>query len=406
MNRLNLDFTLDSIEDRLFYVEKYLEDFNPTKSETEKIANYLLYGKDKDGKSVVDKKEIEIETRKSTWAKEEAESLDQLLESPTFNEHMLNPINPKRPKKEKFSRELPSNLSTPYKKSLQDLFTRIDETDLLITLYELHIGKRKLPPRQELLDRISIRRQEQLLEKAQKLSPYQYINHKHLLVELRREQYTVRDNYSEPIRNHSRFQATPFTDSPTQILLPYPILDLQKKFTEKEITLLIKHYWENQNDKTLTLFDFTNLEYLYNLIFFFYQIQNSSPHIIEAFNFFRKEAELTVPQEEILDLKIQSTPNSKIAEQINATHSKNYSENYISTIFRQKILKKISETALLYEESFLSLPNPELFKICTGCGKNLLIRSENFTKRKAAADGFSNKCKRCEKKDRERRKLG
>ena len=60
-NRLHLDFQIESIEDRNKFLEEYLqrEEFikKPlTEEELETCANYILWGKDKDGKSAVQKK--------------------------------------------------------------------------------------------------------------------------------------------------------------------------------------------------------------------------------------------------------------------------------------------------------------------------------------------------------------
>ena len=57
--------------------------------------------------------------------------------------------------------------------------------------------------------------------------------------------------------------------------------------------------------------------------------------------------------------------------------------------------KKVNE----YFES-LSRFNDEK---CNGCGRWLLIDSENFVRKSRSKDGFSTKCKACDKKDRQKR---
>ena len=95
-NRLKLDFTISSLEERTSFTDQYLEDnkeifdINPlTEKELETIANYILWGKDKNGKNVNQLKEIQLETRNKTWDRKEEESLDALIESPTFKESMI-----------------------------------------------------------------------------------------------------------------------------------------------------------------------------------------------------------------------------------------------------------------------------------------------------------------------------
>ena len=91
-NRLNLDFSIQSITDRKAFIDTYLytpqfKNLPPTKEELETIANYILWGKEEDGKSLVQKKQIQIKTKNSTWTSQSnLSSLDELFESPTFNE--------------------------------------------------------------------------------------------------------------------------------------------------------------------------------------------------------------------------------------------------------------------------------------------------------------------------------
>jgi len=59
----------------------------------ETIANYLLWGKDEDGKNPVQKHDIEIETKSKTWDRKNTDSLDELKESPTFNEATVHALN-------------------------------------------------------------------------------------------------------------------------------------------------------------------------------------------------------------------------------------------------------------------------------------------------------------------------
>lgn len=118
MNRLNLDFSLESGEERSKFLHKYLINSklqNLTPTELETISNYLLWGKDKDGLNCNQKKEIQIDTKNKTWTRRPEESLNALIESPTFNENQVRHINstPLKVKKQKFSREEALKEATP-----------------------------------------------------------------------------------------------------------------------------------------------------------------------------------------------------------------------------------------------------------------------------------------------------
>lgn len=63
MNRLNLDFSLESGEERSKFLHKYLINSklqNLTSTELETISNYLLWGKDKDGLNCNQKKKFKL----------------------------------------------------------------------------------------------------------------------------------------------------------------------------------------------------------------------------------------------------------------------------------------------------------------------------------------------------------
>ena len=105
MNRLNLDFSLSSDEARAEYVQTYIQNFDAekplTNSELEKIADYLLWGKNSEGLSSDKSANIEL---KSMWSSRPIISLDELRESPAFNEDSIHPISetPTKTSKQKF----------------------------------------------------------------------------------------------------------------------------------------------------------------------------------------------------------------------------------------------------------------------------------------------------------------
>lgn len=87
--KFKLDFNIYSAKDRLEAIKAIdLKSLNPTELET--VTNYVLYGKDEDGTSVVDRKEIQIKTRFSSYQKDRIVSLDEMMESPTFDESVLS----------------------------------------------------------------------------------------------------------------------------------------------------------------------------------------------------------------------------------------------------------------------------------------------------------------------------
>lgn len=210
INRLKLDFKLETTDERNKFVEAYLQDPQfisrpPTSEELEMIGNYILWGKNPEtGLNAQQEGSVTIDTKHKTWDKAEAqvESLDELMELPTFNEATLNPLHavPTKVVKETFSRkEALAKCPEHLVPTLTDLFRRIDELDLALNYYDLEHGRRKNPPRPELLAAFTEEEQQALAASASTWNQFQYLKRRHLLVELRREQYTLRDSYREPV---------------------------------------------------------------------------------------------------------------------------------------------------------------------------------------------------------------
>ena len=440
-NRLHLDFSISGTNDRKDFVDQYVQ--RPefiraplTEDELETIANYILWGKDEDGQSCAQRGEIQIETRNKTWQRDDTESLDAMMESPTFNEASLRRPTEARTRvpREVFDRqkaleECPEHMRAVF----QDLFDRIDKLEMSIHFYEFAHGKRKEGPRAALtkrFDESDIRAAEQI---ASKWNQYKYLKQRHLIVELRREQFTLRDSYIEKHLRHTPpepdldpvhldFDAeipvfplglvgAPFSDlvfKPDDKLNPYT-------YTEKELDVLIRHYWNKKSQSRPPLFfDFGELEHVYELFGQLNEleeelddlpIESNLKKLLDTLKYYISLTDLTEAQQEILDLKINKTKNQDIADIINKKYNKSYTANYISTIFRQKIIPRINETAQFHALVIENMCFEENFKKCNGCGKILLADAENFVRKSRSKDGFSTKCKKCDRADRQRKKV-
>lgn len=440
-NRLKLDWTLSTSTERNSFLTTYLtqEPFllkPPSEEELETMANYVLWGKNEEGQNIEQEGLVELPRRNSTWASQNVESLDELTESPTFNENSIYSLTSKLPSKkvrEVFPREktrqtAPASLLPIF----EALWRQIDEIELTLNFYELDHGKRAKEPRTELLNSFSLSDQEILRQRALNINQFHYLKLRHLLVELRREQYTIKDSYSERVLLHS-FNP-PQENSPQIFDADIPVFPLgsqsktklstlifqnfskliPQNFTQKDLLQISRFYWEKEKEKTSAkiFFDFSDLESVYNL---FLQLSemgeeetqelfSTTPAFLQTLNFYTSQANLTDVQQEILDLKIRKVKNEDIASYINKKYQKTYTINYISTIFRQKIIPAINNAAIYHKQLIWNLPFEEEFKVCTKCGSCLLRDPVNFVRKSRSKDGLSNHCKLCDKKDREEKK--
>lgn len=441
-NRLHLDFALSTNEERANFIREYLakEPFitrPPTPSELETIGNYLLWGKDPiTGLNAQQEGLLTIETKNGTWNKDsQVESLDGLLEQPTFNEASLSPLgeNTIKVNKEVFSREEALEKCPPYLiDTFKDLFRRIDEIDLGINYYDLAHGKRKNPPRPQLLHQFTAEEQVELRQAAEKWPQYHYLKQRHQLVELRREQYTLRDSYSEPILLNEiaiitepvkppqfdcEIEVLPLgivnsnSTAATLIFQPWEQL-IPKTFSEEDLKQISDFYWEKKKftpGANQFYFDFRNLEHVYQVFLQFFELDDAAanaelestlPGLMETLEFYIERAELSELHKEILDMKLRKKKNTDIAIAINKKWNKSYTPNYISTIFRQRIIPKINAAAEYHEKIISNVFFEEEFKTCSSCGRTLLLDADNFMRRSRSKDGFSTRCKKCEKESR------
>lgn len=437
-NRLHLDFTIDGTHDRKNFVDQYVQrpEFQRvplTEDELETIANYILWGKDPDGMNCTQRGEIQIETRNKTWQRDDTESLDAMMESPTFNEASLRRPTEARTKiaREVFDRQKAlDECPTHMRPVFEDLFARIDKLELSIHFYEYAHSKRKEPPRDSLLKRFSEEEVEEARAIAAKWNQYRYLKQRHLIVELRREQFTLRDAYVEKHLRHTPPEPeleVVNLDLEAEIpvfplglkgdpLSPLVFREWEKlnpyTYSDEELDRLIRYYWDKKSQsRPLLFFDFRELEHVYELLnqweeleeFQTTDLNSNLNKLLDTLKYYVEMTDLTEAQREILDLKINKTKNSDIASCINKKYGKSYTANYISTIFRQKIIPSINQTAIFHALVIENMCFTENFKKCRGCGKWLLIDAENFVRKSRSKDGFSAKCKICDRLDRQKR---
>ena len=440
-NRLKLDFSLSYRDERKAFLDTYLtqEQFiqkPPTQEECETMANYLLWGKDRTtGLNAKQDGSVELASKHGDWdsASDKVESLDALMESPTFNEASLMDISAPaiKTKREVFSRDealaqCPDNLRSNF----LELFHTIDTLDLKINYYELQHGRRLNPPRDNLLRKFSEEEQATLQEAVTHWNQFHYLKQRHELIELRRQQYTLRDAYVTTINNSGYHPINVFSteadwDAGIEVL-PLGIWGknesarlifqdfeklIPKNFNEEQLRIVYGVFWEKKNYQPsgqARFFDFRELEHVYEIFQLYYELDMTEEEenelydvntggLMRALKFYVKMADLSEVQKEILDMKLKKMRNNDIAYEINHKYKKAYTANYISTIFRQRIIPKINEAAEYHSKIIENLCFPEEFKVCTCCGRTLLRDSINFTKKTRSKDGFTTRCKKCEK---------
>ena len=420
-NRLDLNFQLESAADRTFYVQNYLQkiNFTPNNDELETISNYILWGKN--SKGLNSQQEGIVELKK--WASTPVESLDGLIETPGFQETSIKTLKEPqiRTPRVVFNRTKVLNSAPDYlKKIYEDLFREIDTIELTLNYYELFCGKRKLPPREKLLERFSEKEQIELNQKAIQMTQFKYLKLKRLLVELRSEQYSYYDTHSEKVMSHG----TNLAQEEMNIRIgedievrPLGLRDDTKlaqklfgelvpsNFSEQDLKEISNFLWREKKEPYIDFANPTHLLAIYKQRAELMDEQEIDPAhlysaadpIVKTLIYYEEHANLTPLQKDILEFKLNKRSNIVIAEEINKKYNKSYNDNYISTIFHQKVIPQIANAAKEHLEIVENLFYPENFKRCRDCGRVLLLTADNFMHQKKSSDGFSPRCKACEK---------
>ena len=267
-------------------------------------------------------------------------------------------------------------------------------------------------------------------ERVTHWNQYHYLKQRHELVELRREQYTLRDSYRTTILSQSDEFVMPNNwefdvdipvlplgvkhDEPLSALIFCAWRDLNPaSIHESDLTDISNLYWKKKQfapGAHQSWFDFRELEHVYQLLNFQVELVDYVPEmdvesnlaaLLNTLQFYVEQADLSDLHKEILDMKLRKKKNVDIAWDINHKYNKSYTPNYISTIFRQRIIPKINAAAVMHEQIIANIFFPENFKRCTGCGEIKLLCAENFTRKTRSADGFTSRCKKCEKSARQ-----
>ena len=431
-NRLKLNWDIHLRKERIAFIEEYLPTIsNPTQDELTTMANYVLWGKEsydeKDGPARIKHEGLIIESKSKDWTDDRANSLEGLLETPGFSENEFSHPTTRKTR-EVFSRSEARSLASPLVLSaLEDLWRHIDSTDLVINFYDLAHEKRKTPIRQELLDRFTPEEQETFRNRAFKLNQRTYLKLKHELVELRKQQYVYKDSYKQTLfskpSNNSIFYKP---EEPIEFDADIPILPISLKynaplykklfnperfpapddFNEKELEEISNLLW-TPAPSTYEAFDFTNPDHLYKLysnwVSFEEEIENNElddnstlVQFINTAKAYEGLAQLEPLHKDLLIWKIQKKSNLEIQSLVKEKYNHKYQENYISTLYC-KTLKTIAETAAFHREVCENLAFPEEFKKCKDCGRSLLLTNRDWVKSARSKDGFSPRCKFCEK---------
>ena len=392
VQKFKLDFNIYSIEDRMEAIRKIpLDTLTPTELET--VSNYVLYGKDADGTSAVDRKEIQIKTKFNSYNKQKFVSLDEMMESPTFDENILQKDN------------------TKYKKVKPTI-----DKEKAATIPGMKLLWEEIEKMQHVLDRNSGK--EEWVEGTPKLSTREQYYLKHHLIQLRTQQYYLMDSYYPTImakKNKGEYHEDQF-----RFQMSYPIFPRGTCKSENDLTFQQPYYDdtaparaadEEQIEKLKKegkpYFDFRDENHLYYLILHYQDLSSWIEDYPEAplwellwtLDFYIEKAKLSEQQRLIVEGKKAGLSNKDIRIRLNEELGIDHQVNYISTIWKKAVGLIVEAVELNYDE-YLCKDYKKAWKKCRTCGEMKLKDSRNFVRKTKSTDGFTNRCKVCDAKKR------
>ena len=420
-----IDYSLYTDKERVEKVNELLADPIPlSEFELEGLANYILYGKDESKltNSVQQKRIMRPNTKFGSFARRNEDSLDELMENPLFDESALHEYNErntytkpkntiKRPKYDKSGVMVDAGDSII--PGMTELWDCIDRMARKLDIYNGKIEPNPDSP------------EDMAAKEWDSLTAYKM---RHWLISLRQQQYYLRESYYAPIPPHHSFAQNGtidwFSNSGywEEVGEEFPAGDenceedkwYRYKTTPKGRYRAEKlsgkvEKWHVVREHTI---DLTNPEHIYQLFEHYDALKKSSwddlngqmKYILMALDDLQDRAGFTDIQWHIIDRKVLKYTNERIKKELQDIFGVNYNVNYISTMYKKTICGKIANAAKLQIKEHQNKDNPYMWKECSCCGRLLLIDPQNFVKKDGAVDGFSARCKKCDKELRDKKK--
>ena len=407
----SLNYDIERDIDRLQAVRDILDQLatDPSQNELEQMANYILYGKDENGKNAVQRKEAtDSATRYSSFkrAADKVQSLDAILDNPLADQQTLQRLEegeryiytkpkPKiqRPKSAKDGTLLdPGDSLIP---GMQDLWDSIDKLERWLAIQE---GRLPAQEGDVLLD------------------SYSTYKLRHQLIDVRRHQYYLKDAYNPPIHFTAIVQPKPQTYNWDRDSFYWMDVVEWRRRTQNALLHTIKrnvedYEWRiNPDTKRLEAkwivrrhtFDWENPQHIRALIPYYSDIYMQCQEKLESwgrtliydFDRYQDMAQLSPVRQYILTRRIDRATYQEIADELQLQFGLDYNINHLTMIANKEIPEKIAEAAIKHR--LLTDPTTPK-KVCYTCKKELPIHPLFFGSNRSHKDGCSSSCKACER---------
>lgn len=411
--KYSLDYSIERDVDRLHAIENILDtlESNPSPSELEQMASYILYGKDEEGKNSVQRGETtDSDKRYKSFQRiaDKNQSLDEILENPLADQQNFQSLDSRsiytkkkpviaRPKYDKIGNLIdPGDSDIPGMQKLWDLIDYLDHT--------IAVNDGKVEPDENT----------QIFTDS-----YRYYQFKHMVIDVKKHQYYLKDSYKPTVH----FVSTTISKTPTYNwdadTFYWISLDEWQKRVDNALLHTISKNLEDYETRTNDQgeieikwvvrrhkFDWENPQHIKALINHYSALHMQLDEKMDSwgrtllydFDRYFDMAHFTPVREYILTRKIDKAPYPQIVAELQEKFGLHYNENHICTILAKEIPEKMATTATKHR-MLLTTPQEER-KCCFTCKQWLPRNNYFFATNNSRKDKFASNCKECERKKR------
>lgn len=411
-----LDFSIQRDKDRLAAVQQIIDTLNydPSATELEQMASYILYGKDENGQNSIQRNETTDKNKryKSYKTKDDkVESLEEIMEVPGFDEQQIRSAY----KREAYTVPKPCIRHPKYDKKTGEMIDPGDsDVPGMIEQWEiidrwqhmLDVAQGKTPPKEG--DSIIT-------------EPYRIYQLKHNLIDIRKHQYYLKDSFKPEIHFQGLDHPKPqFYDWSGDAFYWLPKDKWQERvdhsYTSRISRNLSDYETRGEGDNLEVKwvvcehnFDWENPRHVRALINHYHTLYEAMRDKLNTYGRtllwdLERYTELCNFSELrlfLLELRKAGMAYEDILEELRAKYAMEYSPNYLVSIVSTEIPNKIARMARK-----LRIENEapiEDRKKCIHCGRLLPKDPLFFSRNNAHKDGLSNTCKDCDRESRIKR---
>ena len=350
---LKLDYSLQSPEERNDLVKRYLAE-NPDVSESymEVLADYLILCMEKQEKQ---QRKILTENRLSTVNKRET----------SFE-----------------------GLASQFENGEDGIYNLMTNDKYVIFRPKMTITKRDLD------DIAALRQVREAItyweERLKTATGKEVFTIKKTLIDLRKDQYIIKEEFRKPInlKKLTRSKSPNVLWSKEELIHGEKFADFTIKtegasLLDPKVCSAILCNYSRLKENSWDVFD------------------GDTWYLLLDFDYLCGQALDKFPvYDRIVECKIDGMKNSEIQEILNAEFGLNYSPEYISSLWRNKIPALIASAAEdQYLDWYFTEVEKGVYKRCSKCGQVKLAIPKYFSRNKTSKDGWYSVCKSCRNKN-------